>query len=240
MDDAPDIGLIDAHSEGDGGGDDGRLPRHEGFLAGGAGGVAEASVVGTGGEPLALEEGGETLGGFLPGAVNDGGGVGFPGEAFEESLPLVIFPAGGDPQFQVGPVKGELDVILLRDAEVPADVGRYGRGGGGSEGENAGDLQLACEGGQLEVVGPEVVSPLRDAVRFVNGEKRDVRPCQPAAEIFVGEAFRGNVEELESAVEHLVVNHLRFLGGKGGVEPGGSDVPGQQGVDLVLHECNEG
>ena len=117
-------------------------------------------MVGTGGEPLGLEEGGETFGGFLPGAVNDGGSVGFPGEALEENLPLVIFPAGDDPQFQVGPMEGKLDVILLRDVEAAPDVGGYGRGGGGSEGENAGDLQFACEGGQLEVVGPEVVSPL--------------------------------------------------------------------------------
>ena len=32
MNDAPDVGLVDAHAEGDGGGDDGGFPGHEGFL----------------------------------------------------------------------------------------------------------------------------------------------------------------------------------------------------------------
>ena len=51
--------------------------------------------------------------------------------------------------------------------------------------------------GELEVVGPEVVAPLGDAVRLVDGEQRDPRARELGEEALVVEALRRDVEELQ-------------------------------------------
>ena len=73
MNDAADVGLIDAHPEGDGGRDDGRLARHEGLLTGRPGFVAKPGVVGGGGKIVAFEKCRERFRGLLAGSVDDGG-----------------------------------------------------------------------------------------------------------------------------------------------------------------------
>ena len=240
VDDAADVGLVDAHAKRDGGGDDGRFARHEGLLAGGAGFIAEPGVVGPGGNVVALEEGGQGLGGFLLGPVDDGGGGGIFAEAFEEGPAFVRFQAGGDPELQIGAMERELGVIGFRDLEVASDVGGHFRSSGGGEGEDAGDPEIARKLGELEVVRTKVVSPLRDAVRFIDGEKRNVRAGEPVPEVLVGEPFRSDVEHGEGASAHLVIDRVGFLSAEGGVESCGGDVAISQGIDLILHEGDEG
>ena len=91
VNDAADVGFVDAHAEGDGGGDDGRHTGHECFLARLPGFGAKAGVVGAGGEAFTFEERGEGLGCFLSGAVDDGGRAGVFTEAIEEEGAFVFF-----------------------------------------------------------------------------------------------------------------------------------------------------
>jgi hypothetical protein len=56
--------------------------------------------------------------------------------------------------------------------------------------------QRSCRSGQREVVGPEVVAPLRDAVRLVDGEQRD----PPAVE---QRQRRGHPQPLGRQVEQV-------------------------------------
>ena len=197
-------------------------------------------MVGAGGEAFAFEEGGEGFGGFLAGAVDDGGGGGVFAEAIEESGPFVLFQRGGDTKGEVGAVEGELDLVGCGDVEVAADVvGDFG-GGGGGEGEDTGDAEVFGEAGQLEVVGAEVVAPLGDAVGFVDGEEGDGHLVEAGAELLVGEALGGDVEEFEGAGADLVIDGEGFLGAEGGVEAGGGDASLLKGIDLVLHEGDEG
>ena len=73
VDDGADVGLVDAHAEGDGGDDDFELAGEEVALDALAGGGVEAGVVG-GGE-LRAEVRGELFGGLARGSVDDGGAV---------------------------------------------------------------------------------------------------------------------------------------------------------------------
>ena len=74
MDDGADVGLVDAHAEGDGGDDDFELAGLEGALDALADGGFEAGVIG-GGWEVPMEFGGEFFGGLARGGVDDGGAV---------------------------------------------------------------------------------------------------------------------------------------------------------------------
>ena len=92
---------------------------------------------------------------------------------------------------------------------------------------------------QLEVVGPEVVAPLGDAVRLVDGEQRDGRVGQLGEEALVVEALGCDVEELQAAGAEAVgdVTGLRLLDAR--VEPRRVDSLTDEGVDLILHQRDQ-
>jgi hypothetical protein len=71
VDDPADVGLVDAHAEGDGGADDAGVVAEKLFLVGGAFLGGEAGVVGTGGKAAAGEGLGHAFGGGAAGAVDD-------------------------------------------------------------------------------------------------------------------------------------------------------------------------
>ena len=100
VDDGADIGLVDAHAEGDGRDDDFELAREEVALDAFARGGVETGVVGGG---RSAEGGGEVFGGLARGGVDDGGAVGF----FLEELGGELIAAG----------LGELDDL---DGEIVA------------------------------------------------------------------------------------------------------------------------
>ena len=127
-------------------------------------------MIGPSRQPLSLEKGGEAFGGFLPCHVDDCGCLVVRAEAVEEQGSLLVLEARGDAEFKIWPVEGELDMVLLGDTEMLADVVRYRWGSSGGEGKDAVHLELLREVRQLEVVGSEVVAPLRDAMCFIDGE----------------------------------------------------------------------
>ncbi len=73
VDDGADVGLVDAHAEGDGGDDDIELAREEVALDAFADAGFEAGVIGGG---ASSKHGGQFFGGLAAGRVDDGGTVG--------------------------------------------------------------------------------------------------------------------------------------------------------------------
>ena len=133
----------------------------------------------------------------------------------------------------------ELHVVGGGDAEGLADVaGDLGRGGGG-EAEDARDFQAAADFRELEVVRAEIVAPLGDAMRFVDGGELDGQALEPLTEGFVGEALGGDVEQLEGAGVEARVNFGKLTGIERGVEAGGGNALGGEGVHLVAHQRDE-
>ena len=142
-------------------------------------------------------------------------------------------------QRQVGSVEAGDDGVRFGDPEAGADVGDDGRGRGGGQCQHAFGGELAGALGELEVVGPEVVAPLRDAVRLVDGEQRDPRACELGEEALVVEALRCDVEELERAGAEPVED-LALLGGvEARVEPRRVDPASLEEVDLILHQRDQ-
>ena len=99
--------------------------------------------------------------------------------------------------------------------------------------------ELAGAFGQLQVVGPEVVAPFRDAVRLVDREERDASARELREEALVVEALRRHVEELQRAVAESLADLTLLVGIEARVEPGRLDAASLQEVDLVLHQRDQ-
>ena len=87
------------------------------------------------------------------------------------------------------------------EAQLRGDVVLHqGRGGGGERDDRRGPQrrQVLAE---HAVVGPEIVAPLRDAVRLVDGDQRRLALGQHLREAGDAQALRRDEEELQRAVE---------------------------------------
>ena len=140
---------------------------------------------------------------------------------------------------EVRPVEAGDDGVGLLDPEALADVGDHRGRGRRGEGEHALGPELACPDGELEVVGPEVVAPLRDAVRLVDGEEGDLRGLELGEEALVVEALRGDVEQSQTAVAQPVRDVPGLVGTEARVEARGIHSPAGEEVDLVLHQRDQ-
>lgn len=131
-------------------------------------------------------------------------------------------------------------MVFFFDLKVAADIGGDLGCGGRGEAEDARDFEFGRKPGELEVVGAEVVSPFRDAVGFIDGEERQFHLGEAGPEFFVGESFGGNVEELDGSIFEVPVEGGDLVSREGGIEAGGRDALGNQRVDLVFHQGDEG
>ena len=200
---------------------------------------SKPGVVGSNGEALALQKGSQGLGSVLERGVNDGRLDRGRAEPVEQMLAAVLIGDRGDHKVKVGPIEGELVMVLRLDAEMPANIPGDFWGGGCCEAEDAWDFEFGGKAGQLKVVGPEVVSPFRDAMRFVDCEEGERSSGQASPEFFVGQALGSHVEEFQSVVFKSAIKVACFVGRQGGVQSCHRNPFGGERIDLVLHQCDE-
>ena len=107
------------------------------------------------------------------------------------------------------------------ECQLGADVidnlgsGRCRKGQYGSIGQQFAHL------GNLEIRGAKIVSPLGDAVSFVNGDKGNVHMSKFLLKEFRAKAFGRNIQKL-IGVENSVIQHLEyFIVGKTRIDGGG-------------------
>ena len=93
--------------------------------------------------------------------------------------------------------------------------------------------------GEGQVVGPEIVAPLRHAVRLVDREQRDLAAGEEALGALGRESLGRDVEQIEPAREVglLHLGALRRI--LRGIEERGTHTHGLHGLDLVVHERDE-
>ena len=131
MDDEPDVGLVYAHAEGDGGDDDRRVAAEEALLGFAPYVILQPCVVGQRAEALLGEPGGQVLSALAGEAVDDGRALATlaqqPGQHVEA-------PAlGQDPVGEVGPVEAGDELRGFGDSELVDDVAPHSLGRGGSQ-----------------------------------------------------------------------------------------------------------
>ncbi len=240
--DRPHVRLVDAHAERVRRDDHVEVAVHEPPLDRRAPLAGEARVVGG---DLDAERGAEVRRDVLALRAGAGvddrgtrGGVGeCPGQARRDVGGCAARNHG---ERQVRPVEAGRDADRLAQAQAPLDVGGDLRRRRGRRGDDRLCAEPARGVRQAEVVGPEVVPPLRDAVRLVDDEEADRHLAQRLEEAGRGEALRRDVEQPQlarpRAVQHPAVGVRVLLGVD---ERDRAADAALERLDLVLHQRDE-
>ena len=92
---------------------------------------------------------------------------------------------------------------------------------------------------QLGILGPEIVAPLRHAVRLVDGDQRQRDLPQPVDESRVHQAFRRDIQQVEFAGVKSREDLTSFVRAERRVVKGRGDAVCPECVNLVLHQRNQ-
>ena len=146
------------------------------------------------------------------GGIDDAGFIGMVFQIALDKFFLILAPAHF--KVEVGAVKARdmnpwiLQVQQMDD--IVLDL-RRSRGRKGADERAAGKTR--DKGGNLPVARAEVMSPLGEAVRFVDGDHGDFLPLDDVAEVVGIEPLGGNVDEFIAAFGNGVKAEIAFLQG---------------------------
>ncbi len=205
MDDEAHVRLVDPHAEGNRRDHHHLLAGEEGGLIGGADlrGRARHDKAGRGAcHPGAGQRLGELLGGGAGLRIDDAG-AGLLGEDVADLALEAV--ARLHRVADIGAVEARDDQAVGRNAELGEDVLAGVPVGGGGERQARYSGEGVEQRAQQAIVGPEVMTPFGYAMRFVDGEERNPRSLQQAAETLATRAFRRHVEQIQFARDEAVL-----------------------------------
>jgi hypothetical protein len=239
VDDGADVGLVDAHTEGDGGDDDFDGALEELLLDALAGGGVESGMIGGGGEAV-VELKGELIGSFARRGVDDGG-ASFGGvEVSGDQGGTLGLRELDDFDSEVVAAESMNEERGLVEAELVDDVLLDGGGGGSGESDDGGGTQEGQGVTEGAVVGAEIVTPAGDAVGFVDGDEGGCAAGEHFGEAGDAETLGSDEEELELAVEIVATDLAGVVPRESGVDAGDAQAVGGELRGLVFHEGDEG
>ena len=201
MADGAHVGLVDAHAEGVRRDDDGEPAVHEPALDLAALLAPEPGVVDADrAVEVARQVPGELLGAVAGAGVDDRGRrPGLRQRGRDVAVLGLRRRARDDAEGEVRAVEAGRDADRVAQPEPERDVAGDLRRRGRRRGDDRVGLQPARGIREAEVVGPEVVAPLRDAVRLVDDEQPDLRVAHRVQERRRGEALGRDVEQAQLA-----------------------------------------
>ena len=231
------VGLVDAHAEGIGRHDDARLAALPRVLDAGARLARQAGVVAFGAFALGAQEGRQVFRALAARHVDDAAAFHAPAD-FQQAAHLVVGLAEDVRQVRPGEVAGQ--EVRLFEAEFVHDVGRDLRRGGGRQGHHRhGGAEELPNGSDLEVVGPEVVAPLRNAVGLVDRQQAHVHLEETDPKQLCPKPFRRDVKELVVAVDGVVERVINLPPRHPRVHRQRPDPPVPKVLDLVFHQRDQ-
>lgn len=235
-----DVRFVDPHAEGIGGHHHAQLARHERVLCGAPFAGAPPAVVQARGLAGGRQFGEERLGRLHRGGVDDAAAL--EARHQRERAPQLVFLAHRrlDRVVQVGPVRAGVDEAGARNAELLHDLPGHFAVRRGRERQHHRMVQRAHRRTQLEVGGPEVVPPLRNAMRLVDHEQGGRVPLEQREEIGVGQALRRAEDHARRTVGDGRLRVVDLLCGALAVELHGAHARRVQLLALVLHERDQG
>ena len=231
------VRLVDPHAKGDGGHDDQPVVCLKPPLDLAPRLGLHAPVIGQGLVPRVAQGPGERLGLGPRPAIDD------PRQAFARGGKAKdLLTRSGlwlKCKVDIGPVEPAEKLTWLGLAKKPRDdlsprLGICGRGKSGKR-----HIERATERADPQVIGPEIVAPLTNAMSLVNRQKGYVgvgqHPVGPARR----EALGRHVEKLQRAVIQTVKGGRRFLFGIARGQRSGCDARLFQRADLIAHQCDQ-
>ena len=120
-----------------------------------------------------------------------------------------------------------------QDVSAGAWIGRRGQCDARHPGE---DVRQSA---QLAKFRPELVAPLRNAVRLVNSDQRQPQPGQPVDRAVAEQPLGRDVEQVEALLDQVARNGSGFRRIKLGMQRAGVDTDLAQRGNLVIHQRNQ-
>src|SRR5881628_455229 len=197
MNDEPDVGLVYSHAEGVRGDDRANLLGHEGVLHLMARRVVEAGVITGGANLCALEDGDELIDGSTRGRIDDGESVPAAQYVYQVRFLLGVVPGRDDVVGEVGTVESGNDRLRVLERQLADYVAAYLRRSRSSERYRRRRAKSFVDLSYAKVARSKVMTPLADAMGFIDGEERHSCLSQPLRRAPGIESFRRDVEQLD-------------------------------------------
>jgi hypothetical protein len=236
MHDVADVPLVDPHAEGAG-----RhhhqpaAPVHEPLLLGLAVGLAHPAVIAGARNPRPEQRGVDLIDGLGRSAVDDARPL-EPAQDVPGPREFLVSRRVVRDEPQVRPVRRRQDLGRVLQLQSSRDVRAHARRGRGGEGEDLRNLQGTALGPQPQVGGPEVVAPLRDAVRLVDAEQLRPAPAHRRAGVIRLERLGGRQDDERAPLLDPGQGFPARLRPDRAVEAHHRYVPGLEPLLLVAHE----
>ncbi len=131
-------------------------------------------------------------------AINDAAFALVPGDKAGELTAGVALRAHG--KAQVRPVEAMDEDCGRADEETAQNVPARGRVGGRCEREDLNVGERGCDFAQIEVIGTEIVPPLRNAVSLVDGQQTNARPLQHGLRIAERQPLGRGIQKSQAAI----------------------------------------
>ena len=236
MDHGPYIAFVDAHAEGVRGDDEADRPLRPSPLRAIAFLQWEAGVIGCGAEAGVREP------------VRDP--KRFPALAHvddrstrralrDAKQPAELVLAARNPEGELGPSEVATQHMWFPEAQLFLDVGHHPFGGRGRERDHRHLREVLPQVADGQVGRPEVIPPLRDAMRFIDGDEGDGETIHACPEQVRPKSFRRHVQEVTMAQCTVLQGHVELLPTHARSERHGPHSPLAQTLHLVLHEGDE-
>src|SRR5690606_37454648 len=198
--DVANVALVDPHAERDRGDDDAALRPHEPRLDARPVVAVEPGVIRARGKAFVREAPRDLLGRSLQRHVDERRPGRPVAKTREEESVALTRRDGRREKREVRAVEARSNDTVRRDAELAPDVildldGRRRR-----QSEHALGAAGSGERCELEVIGPQGVTPLRDAMNLIDGEERHALIEERLSETLVQEALRRDVEDAKAVL----------------------------------------
>ena len=141
---------------------------------------------------------------------------------------------------EVGPIERADEHRRVAQPQLGRDVVPHAGRGGRGEGVDADVRKSLAEQGELAVLGTEVVAPLADAVSLVDREPPHAGAGEDVEQAGVHEPLRGHEQQPQVARDEPVPDPGSFARLEGSVDGRRRIADRLEGVDLILHEGDEG
>ena len=243
MEDQPHVGPVDAHSEGVGRGDDGAGAVHELVLDAFTLGRCQTRVVDEAVSTRSLEHRRRCLRVLAAAGVDDGRALGLRkvGEGLEQARSALIVAARAtNLQNEVRTVEAGNDDLGVAKRELSDDVFSNRRGRRRRERDRLRASDPIQESSDAQIVRPKIVSPNRNAVSFVHRDLQNRDARERVQETGLLQALRSDVEEVEATLAQGRPDLRHFRSCLTAVDGRCRQTLSPQGVDLILHERDQG
>ena len=125
------------------------------------------------------------------------------------------------------------------ERQARSDFGARLRIGGGSQRDPRHAWKPFVQHGQLKILGPEIVTPLGDAMRFIDRKQSNLDLLKQSETAWCGQPLGRHIQQIELACQQNALYGPRGAGIQGRVQVGGAHTQQFQRRNLILHQRDE-